>query len=212
MRGPVLFCAATAVELEAAQGIASDTRLLHVTGVGIPMTLARLPGLIAGTGPSLIVNFGIAGAYPGSGLAIGDLVLGESEVFGDLGLELPGPDAFLPIRETPWADGIYRQPLALYAGPLAPFSGSVKAGKGCTVNACTGTRATGERRRRQFAADFETMEGAAAALAGSLAGVPVAELRAISNIAADRDMRTENVALALGNLRFYLESRREVWP
>ena len=180
--GPVLFCAATAREIESARGIVSDTCILSVTGVGIPMTLARLPALIAEHRPALIVNIGIAGAYPGSGLAIGDLAAGESEVFGDLGMELPGPEAFLPLGEMPWADEAYKRPLPL-AAALSTTStmpdrrsaaGSVahpRAGKGCTVNACAGTRATGERRRRLFGADFETMEGAAVALAGAMAGI-----------------------------------------
>lgn len=202
MPGPVLICAATARELDAARGLASENRILCVTGVGIPMTLARLPSLIAGRRPALILDVGIAGAYPESGLAVGDLVAGESEVFGDLGMELPGPDAFLPVGEAPWADEIYRRPLPLAVSPNI----SIRTGKGCTVNACTGTRATGALRRRLFGADFESMEGAAVALAGTLAGVPVAEIRAISNHASDRDMRPENVDLALRNLRACLDA------
>jgi futalosine hydrolase len=228
MPGTVLICAATARELDAARGLASGTRILYVTGVGIPMTLARLMPLIAERRPALILNIGIAGAYPESGLGIGDLVAGESEVFGDLGMELPGPDAFLPLREAPWADETYKRPLPLVAAPfrgaasgdassVAAASGGVsmppiRTGKGCTVNACTGTRATGERRRRLFGADFESMEGAAVALAGTLAGVPVAEIRAISNPASDRDMRPGNVDLALRNLRACLEALGRDFP
>lgn len=213
--GPVLICAATARELSSAgldpggggaSAGAAASRIIAVTGVGIPMTLARLAPLIASHRPSLIVNVGIAGAYPGSGLAVGDLVAGESEVFGDLGMELPGPEAFQPLGGMPWADPEYREPLPL---TLAPFrlprtDPLLRAGRGCTVNACAGRRETGERRRRLFGADFESMEGAAAALAGRLAGIPVAEARAISNIAAERDMRPANVELALRNLGAFL--------
>lgn len=213
--GPVLVCAATARELSVG-GIRPDggdippnapgSRIFAVTGVGIPMTLARLAPLIASLRPALIVNVGIAGAYPGSGLAVGDLVAGESEVFGDIGMELPGPEAFLPLGGMPWADPEYREPLPL---TLAPFHRPghfprLRAGRGCTVNACAGRRETGELRRRLFGADFESMEGAAAALAGSLAGIPVAEVRAISNIAAERDMRPANVDRALENLGAFL--------
>lgn len=213
--GPVLVCAATARELAAA-GLAPGgggpppgapgSRIIAVTGVGIPMTMARLAPLLASLRPSLIVNVGIAGAYPGSGLAVGDLVAGESEVFGDLGMELPGPGAFQPVGGMPWADPEYREPLPL---TLAPFRGPtpdplLRTGRGCTVNACAGRRGTGEMRRRLFAADFESMEGAAVALAGHLGGIPVAEVRAISNIAAARDMRPANVELALQNLGDFL--------
>lgn len=225
MRGPTLVCAATARELAAAggeeplarpdQGAAGSpgrgNRIFSVTGVGIPMTLARLLPLIALHKPSLLVNIGIAGAYPGSGLAIGDLVAGESEAFGDLGMETPGPESFQPLGTMPWADREYREPLTLVPEtfPAIPAKDRLaslapRRGRGCTVNACAGRKETGELRRRLFGADFETMEGAAVALAGSLLGIPVAEIRAISNFASERDMRPENVSLALGNLEVYL--------
>jgi futalosine hydrolase len=206
VRGPVLVCAATARELEAC-GEAGPGRIHAVTGAGIPMTLVRLLPLLREHAPSMILNVGIAGAYPGSGLAIGDLAGGESEVFGDLGLELPGPEAFRPLGETPWADPEYRRPIPLATAVFAaagPGAGSIRIAKGCTVNACAGTPSTGALRRRVHGADFESMEGAAVALAGMLAGIPVAEIRAISNFAAGRDMRPENIELALGNLGVYM--------
>lgn len=210
--GPILFCAATPRELQAAESHVPAARKaachFSVTGVGIPLTLARLVPLLASLRPRLVVNLGIAGAYPGAGLEVGDLVAGESEVFGDLGLELPGPEAFQPLAGLHWADAEYRQPLLLTA---EPFPG-LRRGRGCTVNACTGRRETGERRRVLSGADFETMEGAAAALAGSLAGIPVAEVRAISNPASDRDMRPERIELALHNLGVYLSGRLREWP
>jgi nucleoside phosphorylase len=76
---------------------------------------------------------------------------------------------------------------------------------GATVNSCTGTTDTGLRRKNQFGAAFETMEGAAVAHIGQICGVEVCEIRAISNVAARRDMRSENIRLALRNLREYLE-------
>lgn len=233
MAGPVLLCAATARELEAAApagegplrpgpalrspGCLGRESLFAVTGVGIPLTLARLQPLLAEYRPSLVVNFGIAGAYPGSGLAIGDLAAGESEVFGDLGMETPDESAFLPLGGMPWADAEYRRALPLTMEPWgAPRPGagpgdpvSPRRAKGCTVNACAGRAATGALRRRLFGADFESMEGAAAALAGALAGIPVAEIRAVSNFASDRDMRPENLELALRNLGVYLRAWME---
>ncbi len=53
------------------------------------------------------------------------------------------------------------------------------------------------------------MEGAAIAQIGQQEGIPVCELRAISNIAAHRDMRPDNIALALTNLRTYLQACRK---
>ncbi len=187
--------------------------LFAVTGVGIPMTLARLIPLATAVRPELIVNVGIAGAYPQTGLDIGCVATGSDECFGDVGVEMPGPDPFTPVSKFPWADAEYREPLRLASGsyrpPEALFPGMrpsfpVRMAKGCTVNRCTGLEETGRSRRDTFAAEFESMEGAAAALAGWELGIPVCEVRAISNIAAARDMRPENIALALGNLGVYM--------
>ncbi|MBV9848547.1 MAG: hypothetical protein JO250_02550, partial [Armatimonadetes bacterium] len=95
--------------------------------------------------------------------------------------------------------------------PLMPFAAGRGAiiGRGCTVNACAGTEATGRRREELFGAAFETMEGAAVAQAGQMLGIPVAEVRAISNIAARRDMRPENIRRALDRLAAFFEQCRE---
>lgn len=217
----ILICAATVMELDAClsvrgepfEALPADARpwvrrlgshLLAATGVGIPLTLARLLPLASERRPELIVNVGVAGAYLGSGLGIGDMAAAESEVFGDLGMETSGPEAFLPLGGMPWADEMYRQPLPLL---LEPFrgDGALRPAKGCTVNACAGRAETGKRRREMFSADFETMEGAAVALAARELGIPVCEARAISNFASDRDMRPENMALALGSLGVYMD-------
>jgi nucleoside phosphorylase len=72
------------------------------------------------------------------------------------------------------------------------------------VNQCTGREVTGLLRRKLFLADFESMEGAAVALVGKLQGIPVSELRSISNFASTRDMQASSMALALGNLGDYM--------
>ena len=188
----------------------SRTYFLAITGVGMPLTVARLLPLAAGCGPSLIVNVGIAGAYIGSGLVIGDLVAGESECFGDMGMELPGPEAFQPLAGMSWADEVYRQPLPLTLTPWKPVPGSGLStphiGKGCTVNACTGREETGALRRKLFSVDFESMEGAGVALTARMLGIRACEMRAISNQAATRDMRPENVDRALQNLGLYMDT------
>ncbi len=211
----LLVCAATPMELRAFAPSLSDEDLrggvvrqgdarLLVTGVGIPSALVTLLQTCLREKPARILNIGIAGAYPGSGLAIGDVVLGKSEVYGDLGMELPDAPGFQPLRETPWG-GFYSKLFALAADPQ--FAGG-RVAAGCTVNTCTGTDETGRRRERLFDAAFETMEGAAVAQVGQALSIAVCEIRSISNIAAHRDMRPENVRLALHNLERYLRHGR----
>ena len=117
--------------------------------------------------PKRILNIGIAGAYPGSGLQIGDIVHGASEVYGDVGFELPAPPGFRHVGESEWGN-FYQTPLPLRQ--FAAFPSCCTSGSGCTVNACTGTEETGRLRETLFGAAFETMEGAAVAQAGQLLG------------------------------------------
>ena len=211
----LLVCAATRFELETfrrdgetwneTDEIAYRTGEFAcvISGVGIPETFAILPKAVQILAPARILNIGIAGAYPGNGLAIGDIVAGESECYGDIGFELPDERNFQPIAESDFG-AFYRNklPLALLGNSPAEFA--LKTGGGCTVNACAGTQRTGELRARLFHADFETMEGAAVAQIGAARNIPVCEIRAVSNFAADRDMRPENIRLALTNLRRFL--------
>ncbi len=220
-----LICAATHRELQAAvemvfpadipwtawqdlpwawrMGVGKSQILLAATGVGIPMTCTRLMTVLRHVRPELIINVGIAGAYPGTGLRIGDIVIAESETFGDLGMESPEPDRFIPLAEQPFADAEGKGPWPMDASRFLNGTAQecVKIGKGATVNACTGTEVTGMLRRRITGADFETMEGAAVAMIAAIEGVPACEVRAISNFAARRDMRPENIQLALDRLR-----------
>ena len=179
-----------------------------LTGVGVPVALAQTLLVAGRLRPARILNIGIAGAYPGSGLAIGDIIVGTSEVYGDVGFELPEEPRFRHISESPWG-APYQEPVTLTVFP--EFAGA-REGRGCTVNACTGTEATGQLRERLFGAAFETMEGAAVAYAAYRLFTPVCEIRAISNIASDRDMRPENIKLALDSLRSYLQQCRERTP
>jgi futalosine hydrolase len=200
----LLVCAATPMELKAF-GTLTETQDSFMTGVGTPQALAATLAALERQWPKRILNIGIAGAYPSSGLQIGDVVSGISEVYGDLGFELPEPPGFQSITESPWGE-FYRTPLPLVQFAEFPCT---RSGIGCTVNACTGTEETGRAREAAFGADFETMEGAAVAQSGQIVEIPVCEIRAISNFASDRDMRPENIQLALANLTAYFDACRK---
>jgi futalosine hydrolase len=202
-----LICAATEFEL-AAWGEPAKNERLVVSGVGIPETFITLFRAMA-THQDIreIVNIGIAGAYRDSGLLIGDIVIGESEVYGDIGFELPEPPYFRPIQDSDFGAG-YKTPFVLHLpeNPKALIGPKASIGRGCTVSTCTGTEAVGALRRRLFHADFETMEGAAVAQIGAQFGIPVREIRAISNYAAHREMTGENIRAAINSLSVYLIS------
>ena len=212
----LLVCAATVMEIRAfgtplgdqavkTAFIRRGKKAFLVTGPGIPCALSQTLTIAARERPARILNIGIAGAYPGSGLNIGDVVMGSEENYGDVGFELPEGPGFEPVRVAAWAD-FYRRRLFLNQFP--EFAGAPVLA-GCTVNACTGTEATGRLRERLFGADFETMEGAAVAQAGGMLGIPVCEIRAVSNIAARRDMQPVNINRAVSRLAEYFQNCRE---
>ena len=205
MQPKILLCAATKFELDTLSPDMDGER--WITGVGIPQVFGRYAEIAHLSELNSIVNIGIAGAYPNSGARIGDIVIGESEVYGDIGFELPEEPGFRSITESDFG-AEYREPFPLRVPKslswinLPPYL----VGRGCTVSTCTGTRKTGELREKLFAAHFETMEGAAIAQCANRLGVPMIEVRAISNIASDRDMKPENIRLALDNLRKFLSA------
>jgi futalosine hydrolase len=221
-----LICAATRMELETFWNAGEmpplerpDFLAWHsgdacaVTGVGIPFTFARLLPLAQRLQPKRILNIGIAGAYPNSGFKIGDIVMGRVEVYGDLGFELPSESAGAEPGFQSLVSSVMGKQMDATSFDLLhasewiaePDGYALHTGLiGATVNACTGTEHTGLIRESLFSAAYETMEGAAVAHVGFLLGIPVCEVRAISNIAARRDMRPENIQLALANLRHYL--------
>lgn len=200
----LLVCAATPLEL-AAFGPPATGQGSFLTGVGIPLALAQTLAAGRALKPRRLLNIGIAGAYPGSGFHLGDIVAGLSETYGDVGFELPEPPGFRSVNESPWGE-FYRAPLPLTQ--FAEFPGT-RFGIGCTVNSCTGTPETGQAREAAFGAAFETMEGAAVAQAGQILGVSVCEIRAVSNIASTRDMRPENIKQALAALTAFFDNCRK---
>ncbi len=212
----LLVCAATALELNAWEAIPKDFPsgkeftgqggvTLALTGIGIPLAVLNMVAVLEKVRPALILNIGIAGAYVGGTAALGDIVIAESEVFGDIGFE--EAQGFTPIGRSPFCPPDQAKPFALqFDSQLLPTKlAQPKLGKGCTVNTCAGTPETGAKRRKLFQVDFETMEGAAICLVGQKFGIPVCEIRAISNYASSRDMRRENIRIALQKLQAYLQ-------
>ncbi len=151
--------------------------------------------------PYIIINFGIGGAYPGSGLTIGTIAIAEKEIYADEGL-LTGRGfmgmEFVGIELVPARKG--RSPLyneiplnhALVSKieKLLKRTGyNIKKGPFLTVSTITGTTERALYLRRRFRGICENMEGAAIAHVCRVQGIDFLEIRAISNIVEDRDRR-----------------------
>jgi len=102
----LLICTATALESALLRPHTDPARVeILNTGVG-PVNAAHAVTLaIARARPAAIVVCGIGGAYPGSGLAIGDVACAESECYGDLGATSPAGFLDLQALGFPLVEG-----------------------------------------------------------------------------------------------------------
>lgn len=135
--------------------------------------------------PLAIVVCGIGGAYPGSGLAIGDVACAESECYGDLGATSPGGFLDMQAIGFPLIDG---SPPIYNLLPMQVWPASTRV-RFVTMSTCTGLDAAARSIAARTGGAVENMEGAAVAHVAAIHGVPVGELRGISNLVTDRDTK-----------------------
>ncbi len=144
--------------------------------------------------------FGIAGAYPGSGLALGQVVLVGEEVEADLGLrEGLEPLGFPALRK---GRERYYNRFPLDPGLTASLAEALGLGvvKGLTRDLVSESLEEAQALAQRWGAEVESMEGAAFARACLALGVRGAELRAISNLAGVRDKGAWRVKEAVAAL------------
>lgn len=180
--------------------------LLH-SGVG-KANAAAAATLLALRRPEALIVFGVGGAYPGSGLGVGDLALASCEIFGDEGVlspagfldletmklpllnddpaplynRCPVDPGWLELAETRLADYATQTGIRCISGPFV------------TVSTCSGTAAAGAVLQQRTGGLCENMEGAAAALVAARNHLPFCEVRGISNLVEDRDLSRWDLA------------------
>lgn len=186
---------------------------LVVTGMGEVNTAQALTAQLERRRPALVILFGIGGAYVPGGLPVGAVAVATEENYGHLGvLTLDGwqPADLIGIPLVP-ANGdaeparFNRFPLdaSLAARAVQVCAAAqvttepVRSGPFVTVSQCSGIQATGDELARRFSASCENMEGVAAAHLCALYGVPLLEVRAISNLVEDRDKSKWDIPLAI---------------
>jgi futalosine hydrolase len=184
----ILICVATSFErsmLKDGEGNGKRVRVIEM-GVG-PVNAAHAATIaIVTERPDAIVVCGVAGAYPSSGLQVGEVVSAVREIYGDLGAQ--SPSGFLdmealgfPVVSTPTV--LFNElPMQLF-----PTSRSVRF---VTVSTCTGIESTAREIEARTGGAVENMEGAAVAHVARIHGVPVGEVRGISNLVTNRDTKT----------------------
>ncbi len=193
MGADLLICTATELESTLLRQQTDPARVeVLCTGVG-PVNAAHAVTLaISRARPVAIIVCGIGGAYPDSGLAIGDVACAETECYGDLGATSPGGFLDMQALGFPIVDG---PPPIFNVLPLQVFPASTRV-RFVTMSSCTGTDVAARAIAARTGGVVENMEGAAVAHVAAIHGIPVGELRAISNIVTDRDTKAWRITEA----------------
>ncbi len=209
--------------------LANRNVLLVNSGIGKVNSAHSLTALIEHYPIECVINFGIGGAYPETGLKAGDIAIALEEIYGDEGIITP--EGWIGIKkigiplieigkkrrfnEFPLDKKLVQKVLNSFQctkdnlknPPSPPFSkggmggflGNIKAGNFVTVSAVTGTPKRARELKDRFNAICENMEGAAIAQICTMYKIPMLEIRGISNIVGVRDKRKWNLKLASGN-------------
>ncbi len=214
---PIIIIAAVPRELDLLEEALGSCRQLLTSGQAVVEgTIGNLPvvSCVGGVGkvnaaaatalmieryqPRLVISTGCAGAYVGSGLAVGDLVLATDEVLADEGVLVGDGWKDLRYMNLPSVrrDGetFYNVlPLSRRASERAMElaereKNALHRGVSVTVSTCSGTGEYGAELSRRWNAVMENMEGAAVAQVCLRAGVECLEIRGISNLVEERDL------------------------
>ncbi|MER5196838.1 futalosine hydrolase [Streptomyces sp. NPDC002884] len=165
---------------------------LAAASVSAALTAAALSGDPYG----LVVSTGIAGGFAPAA-PVGSLVLADEITVADLGAE--SADGFLPVTELGFGAVTHRPPESLVR-EISAATGAL-TGVVLTVSTVTGSAARAAAlRARHPRALAEAMEGFGVAEAAAAHGVPVLEIRAVSNPVGPRDRDAWRIGAALAAL------------
>ncbi len=196
--------------------------LLLNTGIGKVNAAHSATGINEHFPIRYIINFGVAGAYPESGLKKGDIAIASQEIFGDEGIlasngRSRSATIFRGMQEIgipfvqagnkkyynkfPLDRSFLKKVVKSFNLISCPSSivTRIKSGNFVTVSAVSGTIKRATELEKRFNAICENMEGAAIAHVCSIYKIPMLEIRGISNIAGERDRRKWKLKLASEN-------------
>ncbi|MFD7030111.1 futalosine hydrolase [Streptomyces sp. NPDC059917] len=166
------------------------------TATALATSLVGAPGTGGPAPYGLVISAGIGGGFQPAA-PLGSLVVADALVAADLGAETP--DGFLDVRELGFGHTVHLPPAEL-AARAAEASGALLAPV-LTVSTVTGSaeRAALLAARHPLAG-AEAMEGFGVAEAAAAHGLPVLEIRAVSNAVGPRDRAAWRIGEALAAL------------
>jgi futalosine hydrolase len=180
-------------------GLAGDSRFdVMLAGVGPIAAAARTAGALASAEYDLVVCAGIAGGFAGQA-DVGSIVLATEIIAADLGAE--SPDGFLSLDELGFGFtriAVDTSLVTRLTETLRTSDITVTIGPILTVSTVTGTTTSAvELAARIPGAAAEAMEGFGVATAAHYRGVPILEMRAVSNLVGPRDRSAWRINEAL---------------
>ncbi len=179
--------------------VATCGERVHQLGVGKVAAAVTLSRALDELTPTWVLAFGVCGAFPAGGLAVGELCLITEEVLGDEGVATPG--GFQSLGELSLGDDTIWLADSDWTGRVREAVGAIPEVRGATVSTCSGTDELSAQRAARTGAAVETMEGAAIAAVCAAWGVPWVQLRAVGNHTGDRKRAQFGLAGACGRVQ-----------
>ncbi|WP_366923642.1 futalosine hydrolase [Metallumcola ferriviriculae] len=199
----ILVITAVAAERDAVlRGLGKDKRFeVLAAGVGSAAAAVSTTKVLAASKYGLVVSAGIGGGFSGR-TEVGSIVVANEIVAADLGAETP--EGFSSLDELGFDSSRMQVDNSLVkkvTEALRSAGISVDTGAVLTVSTVTGTTKSAiELAKRVPGAAAEAMEGYGTALAAHEFGVPILEIRAISNPVGARDRGAWRIKEALATL------------
>ncbi|GAA2483650.1 hypothetical protein GCM10010393_13060 [Streptomyces gobitricini] len=189
-----------------ASGAAVTHAAVDVVAGGVGPAAAAVTAAVAlTTSPyayDLVVSAGIGGGFAPHA-PLGSVVVSDAIIAADLGADTP--DGYLAVEELGFGCSVHLPPPALpgrIAEALREGGRRHVVAPVLTLSTVTGTAArTAELIARHPRAAAEAMEGFGVAEAAAAHGVPVVEIRAVSNTVGPRDRAAWRIGEALDSLR-----------
>ncbi|MDE5414444.1 futalosine hydrolase [Alkalihalobacterium chitinilyticum] len=173
-----------------------------VSGVGIAAAATATARVLATKTYDLVINAGIAGGFVGQA-EVGSIVIANEIVAADFGTETP--EGFASIDELGFGSSRMKADENLVEVVSKTFRNAgqtVTTGPIITVSTVTGTAETTEEMlRRVPSVKAEAMEGFGVATAAGQFGIPILEIRTISNAVGPRDRDAWRIKEALQTLQ-----------
>ena len=185
------------------RGIGTDSRIdVRLAGVGPISAGIQTARALTADEYDLVINMGIAGGFTDKA-DVGSLVIANEIVSADLGAE--SPEGFITLDELGFGASTRVKTdsdlVQILLEVIKAANISVQAGNILTLSTVTGTaETTAKLQQREPGALAEAMEGYGVGMAAKDFGLPVLEVRSISNPIGPRDRSAWRIKDALVTL------------